>query len=123
MADEFRRIDQNSEDGLISRKALWGFLSSGKAGEMNESDFNALFAAIDLQKKGKVDFLEFCTFMAGCHEDFEKVKNRESVRAGRASMVDKTSVRLSLAQSTARRLSHQTAVPEFPETSLESKTT
>jgi Ca2+-binding EF-hand superfamily protein len=36
-------------------------VSTGKVGELSESDFNALFAAIDLDQSGTVDFLEFWT--------------------------------------------------------------
>lgn len=66
---------------------MWDFVSSGKAGDFSQGDFDALFASIDLDKTGSVNFLEFCTFLGDCHEDFERLKNRESVIANRASIV------------------------------------
>ena len=63
LAEEFKRIDSQTEDGLITKDDLWEFISSGKAGEISQSDFNALFAAIDTDRDGQVDFLAFCTFM------------------------------------------------------------
>jgi hypothetical protein len=78
---------------------LWNFLSTGKAGELSESDFNALFAAIDLDQSGEVDFLEFCTFMGKCSEEYR------SARRARGSVADRASRRISVADSTARRLS------------------
>jgi hypothetical protein len=99
LASEFKRIDSESQNGSISKEALWTFMSSGKAGEMSESDFNALFAAIDLDQSGSVDFLEFCTFMGQCSDEYR------SARADRGSVADRASRRISVADTTARRLS------------------
>jgi EF-hand domain pair len=63
LAEEFKKVDLQTEDGLITKDDLWEFISSGKAGEISESDFNALFAAIDSDGDGQVDFLAFCAFM------------------------------------------------------------
>jgi hypothetical protein len=63
LAEEFKKVDLQTEDGLITKDDLWEFISSGKAGEISESDFNALFAAIDTDGDGQVDFLAFCAFM------------------------------------------------------------
>lgn len=52
---------------------------------MNKSDFNALFAAIDIDNSGTVDFMEFAAFFGKCSSDFECVKNRQSVLMARAS--------------------------------------
>jgi hypothetical protein len=97
LAEEFKRIDKEG-NGVISKDALWSFLSTGKAGNIEESAFNALFAAMDLNGSGAVDFLEFCAFMGQCHDDFEKVKNNKSVRHMRPSFVAE------VAGITARRL-------------------
>jgi Ca2+-binding EF-hand superfamily protein len=59
LASEFKRIDSETQDGSISKEALWNFMSTGQSGELSESDFHALFAAIDLSLTGTVDFLEF----------------------------------------------------------------
>jgi EF-hand domain pair len=63
LAEEFKRVDLQTDDGLITKDDLWEFISSGKAGEITQSDFNALFAAIDADGDGQVDFLAFCAFM------------------------------------------------------------
>jgi Ca2+-binding EF-hand superfamily protein len=72
LAAEFKRIDTDN-GGTISREELWEFISSGKAGDLSESDFNSLFSAIDLYKSGSVDFMEFAAFFGKCSEDFERV--------------------------------------------------
>ena len=98
---EFQRIDaglRNSRshaDGFISRDDLWEFLSDGKAGEISEADFNALFKAIDLKNRGKVNFVEFIAFMSTCSEEFSEVKIKGmGVRNGRA--LDSAAQRLSV---------------------------
>jgi len=108
LADEFRRIDQGVQDGKLSREELWEFISSGKAGEMDKKDFDALFAAIDLDKSGSVDFLEFCAFMGKCDDEY-----RAARREGGSSVVA-SSRRLDTATTTARRLSslHQVGSSE-----------
>jgi hypothetical protein len=116
LASEFKRIDSESQNGSISKEALWTFMSSGKAGEMSESDFNALFAAIDLDQSGSVDFLEFCTFMGKCSDEYR------SARTDRGSVADRASRRISVADTTARRLS--TVAPgsdDAPKTAAEAK--
>jgi len=88
---EFKRIDKGLRrssrhmDGYISKDELWRFLSSGKAGEITESDFNALFDAMDPEKRGKVNFVEFCAFLSTCREEFREVEINESeIRNGTA---------------------------------------
>lgn len=86
LANEFRRIDADVEDGKLSKEELWDFVSSGKAGEMDRNDFDALFAAIDLDKNGTVDFLEFCAFMGQCDDEYRAARNDlSSVVATRSS--------------------------------------
>jgi hypothetical protein len=99
LASEFKRIDSESKDGSISKEALWTFMSSGKAGELSESDFNALFSAIDLDQSGTVDFLEFCTFMGKCSDEYR------SARTNRGTVAVLASLRISVADTTARRIS------------------
>jgi hypothetical protein len=99
LASEFKKIDSETEGGYISKEGLWNFLSTGKAGDLSESDFNALFAAIDLDQSGTVDFLEFCTFMGKCSDEYR------SARGNRGSIADRASRRISVADTAARRLS------------------
>lgn len=83
---EFEKIDE-SGDGYIQNDELWKFLSTGKAGNISESDFKALWAAIDIDESGKVDFLEFCTFLGKCHDEYDNARNSRRVIAKRASQV------------------------------------
>lgn len=99
LAAEFERIDSDVKDGKLSKEELWNFISSGKAGDMDKHDFDALFAAIDLDKNGTVDFLEFCAFMGNCHDEYREA------RIERGSVVAKSSRRLEASAVTARRLS------------------
>jgi hypothetical protein len=61
LAKEFQKIDSEIPGGNISKEALWTFLSTGKVGDLSGSDFNALFAAIDLDQSGEV--LTFWSFV------------------------------------------------------------
>eukprot|EP00541_Cyclophora_tenuis_P017445 CAMPEP_0116557396 /NCGR_PEP_ID=MMETSP0397-20121206/9217_1 /TAXON_ID=216820 /ORGANISM="Cyclophora tenuis, Strain ECT3854" /LENGTH=314 /DNA_ID=CAMNT_0004082849 /DNA_START=1 /DNA_END=946 /DNA_ORIENTATION=- len=87
LADEFNKIDSGVKDGKISKEELWDFVSSGKAGEMEKHDFDALFAAIDLDKNGSVDFLEFCAFMGKCEKEYKlaRVDRRAQLVANASS--------------------------------------
>ena len=72
----FKKIDV-SDDGFIEKDELRAFLSSesmvGEGDEcekvLSDSDLNALFAALDPKGRGKVNFLDFCTFLGVCHAD------------------------------------------------------
>jgi len=69
LAAEFRRINTSS-NGKISEKELWNFISSGKAGDMDKKDFDALFLSMDVDGTGAVNFMEFCSFMTVCKKDY-----------------------------------------------------
>jgi len=96
LAKEFQVIDKQ-HDGRISKEELWEFLNTGKAGEINERDFNALFTCMDTTDSGSVDFLEFCAFLADCHDEYDKA------RQNRGSMAQRASRRLSQADFVARK--------------------
>eukprot|EP00978_Attheya_sp_CCMP212_P014244 scaffold36212_cov53-Attheya_sp.AAC.2 len=99
---EFEMVD-SSGDGFLSKEDLWAFMSSGKAGTMSEKDFGALFNALDIDKNGQVDFLEFCHFLTVCGQEFDHAiataksafKGTKQERMMRASV--------SLASSNVRR--------------------
>jgi hypothetical protein len=79
LANEFKRIAKGTKEGgarvgHITKKELWDFLSTGKAGDISESDVDALFAAMDLDSSGTVNFVEICTFMGQCHGEFRSAR-------------------------------------------------
>jgi hypothetical protein len=64
LQQEFKKIDEAHEsDGKISKEELREFLLSGKIGEVNEKDFDALWNVMDADGSGDVDFLEFCSYL------------------------------------------------------------
>lgn len=112
LAAEFKRIDKDN-GGTISKEELWDFISTGKAGELSESDFDALFASIDLDKNGSVDFMEFISFFGKCQDDYDYVKNRQSVLLMRESTIMKsTERRASTAEASASYLANLGKIAE-----------
>jgi len=95
LANEFKRIDAQTSAGNTNRRAsavgnitkegMWEFLSSGEAVEMNRSDFEALWAVMDADGSGYVDFLEFCAFMGQCHDEYDNARNDRGLMAERLS--------------------------------------
>lgn len=90
LAAEFKRIDKGikedgSADGFISRDELWDFVSSGKAGEISEKDFDALFDAMDTKGRGKVNFVEFAAFMSTCSDEVREIVAEEQAKGGGSS--------------------------------------
>jgi hypothetical protein len=69
---EFDHIDKN-KGGTIEKEELRTFLNEGKLGQVSDSDFEALWSAMDVDGTGEVDFLEFCTFLSGCGQEFDDV--------------------------------------------------
>jgi Ca2+-binding EF-hand superfamily protein len=84
---EFERIDTGlkggTSDGFISREELGEFVSSGKAGEMSERDFNLLFDSMDIKGRGKVNFVEFCAFMSSCGKEIQELAKEEKAVGNR----------------------------------------
>lgn len=72
----FKKIGSKCPDGLITKEALWTFMSTGEDGEMNEFDFNALFAAMDLNNSGTVNYLEYCAFVGKCSGEYRSDRKR-----------------------------------------------
>merc|ERR1712137_521386 len=84
LADEFKRIDSGG-DGYIQKEEMKEFMMSGKAGKLSESDFNAMWTALDFDHSGKVDFIEFCTFLSHCGSEYDEL----TVHQGTLSREDK----------------------------------
>jgi len=65
LVGEFKKID-TSGDGYVQESELKEFALSGKFGELSEKDFKQMFAAIDTDSSGVIDFIEFVTFIGQC---------------------------------------------------------
>ena len=63
----FKSVD-TSDDGYIEKDELKAFLSNGKI-EIDNKDFDALFASMDLKGRGRVNFLDFCAYLASCDSE------------------------------------------------------
>jgi hypothetical protein len=95
---EFERIDTGvkggTSDGFISREELWEFVSSGKAEEMSERDFNLVFDSMDIKGRGKVNFVEFCAFMSSCGEVIQELAKEEKAGGNRDEKLNTASRRI-----------------------------
>lgn len=69
---EFDHIDKD-KGGTISKAELKEFLNSGKVGDLSDKDLDAMWAVLDLDGSGEVDFVEFTAFLSSCGEEFETV--------------------------------------------------
>lgn len=97
---EFKRIQSGlKQDGgknrYISKEDLWTFVSSGKGGDMTKSDFEALFAAMDIDRDGKVNFLEFCNFLSLCGGDIDEAMAGQTDALDEDQVIEKVARRLS----------------------------
>mmetsp|Transcript_10713 Transcript_10713/g.24045 ORF Transcript_10713/g.24045 Transcript_10713/m.24045 type:complete len:291 (+) Transcript_10713:605-1477(+) len=96
---EFNKIDKEHR-GQITKEALWEFLNSGKAGEIKEHDFEALWAVMHHDESNSVDFLEFCAYMAQCHDEY----NNAARGNGRSISVAASLARMSVARSVSLKV-------------------
>lgn len=110
LLEEFQRIDDALPAdcaGKISKEAMKEFMQSGKVGYIKESDFGALWVAIDTDHSGYVDFLEFCAFLAQCEDLLEdKDRSRDSL----AKLIAEKLAKLSMHDVSARSRSLTTGV-------------
>jgi hypothetical protein len=63
---EFARMDKDG-DGVLSKKELHAFMGD----TMDDRDFEAMFAAIDLDHSNTIEFAEFCGFMSHIAEAYD----------------------------------------------------
>jgi len=94
---EFEAIDSGNHDGYIQKEELRVFVKSGKMGSISDSDFAPLWSAMDIDNDGKIDFVEFCTFLSSCGKEIEQV-HQEHKTMSRADMMKIASRRLSAQQ-------------------------
>jgi hypothetical protein len=114
LAVEFKKIDTDNT-GNISKEELWEFVASGKVATMTRPEFDALFAVMDSDSNGTVDFLEFCAYMCECQSEFEEAKNRKSIQEVRMSFAVKNGDRTEAASAIARQLSSRMSLTKIGE--------
>jgi hypothetical protein len=102
LKEEFDRIDKDCS-GVLDKDELRAFVTSGKIGTISDSDFNALWAAIDVDGDGSVNFTEFCSFLATCG-DVSDEEERKLTPGQRRQSVSRT---LSMRISTNRKAEEQ----------------
>lgn len=78
LQEEFNKID-TSNDGLVQKEELHAFIMSGKVGTISESDFNALFASLDDDGSGEIDFAEFISFIGKCGTQISTLSRKEKL--------------------------------------------
>merc|ERR1712008_328879 len=78
LAAEFSKIDQ-SGDGYIQREEMKNYMMSdqSKAGKLSESDFNAMWTALDMDGSGQVDVMEFASFLKQCGGEYNDVASAQ----------------------------------------------
>lgn len=76
LAEEFKLIDTGG-DGYIQKPELEAFMMSGKSGKLSKNDFNAMWAALDFDHSGKVDIIEFVTFLSRCGGEYDEVADHQ----------------------------------------------
>lgn len=67
----FKRIDAEGT-GYIEKKELRDYMNKREP-VISTKDFEDLWTSIDTDKSGRVDYLEFCVFMAKCESDMDDV--------------------------------------------------
>jgi len=111
---EFERIDASiDKDGSISREELWTFMTSGKIGTMSESDFDVLFRAIDLDKSGNIDFLEFCNFISICGTEMQHAASHMESTSKEPKEAKISRASTTIAQSNVRKSQRMKLEPEM----------
>jgi hypothetical protein len=75
LADEVQHIGDSN--GVITKEDLRKWMHDVKLEFISKSDFEALWAAMDIDGSGKVDAVEFFIFLSSCGPQFEEVYNEE----------------------------------------------
>jgi len=75
LAEQVQHI--GDESGAITKEALLKWISDVKLEFISKSDFEALWAAMDVDGVGKIDAVEFFVFLSSCGPQFEEVYKEE----------------------------------------------
>ena len=98
LKEEFDRIDKD-HSGMLDKEELRVFVTSGKIGTISDADFNALWAAIDVDGDGSVNFTEFCSFLATCGEVYDEEEKKLAPEQRRQSVSKSLSMRLNIGKA------------------------
>jgi len=75
LAEQVQHIGDSN--GVILKEDLRKWMDDVKLEFISEKDFEALWAAMDVDGSGKVDAVEFFIFLSSCGPQFEEVYNEE----------------------------------------------
>jgi len=64
----FKRIDVDG-NGVLSKDEVKGLVEEAGVGDMSAKDYDILFASIDTNVNGTLEFVEFCAFFAAISSD------------------------------------------------------
>ena len=73
LTNEFQNID-SSADGSLRKDEVKEFFISGKVVSTADSEFNAIFAALDLDGNGGIDFVQFFSFLGQGGKELDDAK-------------------------------------------------
>ena len=82
---EFEHIDKD-KGGTISKNELKDFAISGKVGVLSDKDFESMWAALDIDNSGEIDFVEFTVFLSSCGTEFEEVQKEQAAMTNKEKL-------------------------------------
>ena len=75
LADQVQHI--GNKDGVISKVELSTWMRQNNLEFLSNRDFDALWAAMDVDNKGAVNAIDFFVFLSACGSEFEQVFNEQ----------------------------------------------
>mmetsp|Transcript_4784 Transcript_4784/g.11942 ORF Transcript_4784/g.11942 Transcript_4784/m.11942 type:complete len:474 (+) Transcript_4784:74-1495(+) len=74
-------------DGHVTKAEVKAFLESSPVAELEDKDFEVLFATLDLNHDDMIDFTEFCAFFSIIRDDYDKAILQKSILQFRPSYI------------------------------------
>ena len=82
----FDSLDRDG-DGYVTKSEVKDFLETSSVAELDDKDFQVLFATLDLNHDDKIDFTEFCAFFAIIRNEYNQAILQKSVLQARPSYI------------------------------------
>lgn len=118
----FDSLDKDG-DGDVSKQDFKAFLDSSTVAELDDKDFEVLFATLDINGDHQIDFTEFCAFFAIIREEYDNALQRKSILQSRPSYLPNPAhhqtTRASSAFGKSLRRAAKESEPAIPEEGLE----